>query len=716
MKFKSLIVGASMVLSLSALGQTADSVDYYSLSLEELMNIPINSASKKDETLFDAPLSSYTITRGEIDKSGVTSIMEALRLAPGVIVREQTNGVYDIHIRGFDNIQRESETYTKTNTATLVMIDNRPVFNHNLGGTFWETLPIDLNDVDRIEVVRGPSAPLFGPNAVTGVINIITKRVEAGSASLTANVQAGTPGTTIANAWAGKSFGKVSVNVSGNYQKRERFDEKYYLPGAQDYFSLEELNALIPQNPFGGPISSQYPDPSLAMEKYGVNAFITYTVSDAVNFDLSVGTQRSEVHKIFLSNVFNGAIPFTVNKSETSYFNLSGKIHGLDFRTSYLPGHDNLALEATPNQYDFDVYDFAAEYTLGLGKIGSVVPGFSYQNAVYGDEAYFTEGLTFLNGEKTEIGTASGFVRTDLKPADALRIIAAVRVDKFSSHDDPRLAYELATTYKLNKNNLIRAAFTRSNSGSFIGNNFLNLQVPIGGGLTFARTGTENLDLFTVDMIEFGFRSQLSRSLQIDLDVFSQKGSNFTALLTTNGVDPGNGSFQPTEQRFLNVPTTATQTGATLSLNFVASEKLQVKPFVTVQKTRTEDLPSAYIDPDLAALLGAPVTYSNSDHENTPGVYGGYYINFQPVSKLALNLNGYFFGNQRQYDGSDASQTAEAGDIKGKVLANFKVGYQVTPQVSLYLNGRNLFNNRTREFYGADQTAGLYMAGASIKL
>ena len=142
------------------------------------MNIPIESASKKEETLFDAPLSSYTITRSDIDKAGATSIVEALRLSPGILVREQTNGVYDVHIRGFDNILGTSEVYTKSNLATLVMIDNRPVFNHNLGGTVWEALPVDIGDVERIEIVRGPSAPLFGPNAVTGVINIITKRVE----------------------------------------------------------------------------------------------------------------------------------------------------------------------------------------------------------------------------------------------------------------------------------------------------------------------------------------------------------------------------------------------------------------------------------------------------------------------------------------------------------------------------------------------------------
>src|SRR6186713_1187346 len=115
--FLSLGIFACMVTTLSAQDQKpAEDVDLYSLSLEELMNVPIVSASKKSETLFDAPLSSYTITRADIDKAGSTSIMEALRLAPGVIVREQANGVYDIHIRGFDNILRTNETNTKTNT------------------------------------------------------------------------------------------------------------------------------------------------------------------------------------------------------------------------------------------------------------------------------------------------------------------------------------------------------------------------------------------------------------------------------------------------------------------------------------------------------------------------------------------------------------------------------------------------------------------------
>jgi iron complex outermembrane receptor protein len=161
------------------------------------------------------------------------------------------------------------------------MIDNRPVFNHGLGGTYWESLPIDLNDVERIEIVRGPSSPLFGPNAVTGVINIITKRMSDSNTMATASVQAGTLGTTIANASIGKAFNdKFSFIVSGNFQDRNRVDSKYYDDGNGEY---EDLSPAAEAN--------QYPDPSRSLNRWGVNGYLTYKASENVSVDLSVAHQ-----------------------------------------------------------------------------------------------------------------------------------------------------------------------------------------------------------------------------------------------------------------------------------------------------------------------------------------------------------------------------------------------------------------------------------------
>ncbi len=142
-----LLIFFSIPSALSA-EEKADVLD--ELSLFDLRNLKIELASKKEESLFDAPLSSSVITRREIINSGATSIMEALRLAPGMIVREQTPGNFDIHIRGFDQVPPNSLFPYFVNTLSLVMIDNRPVYNYFNGGTFWETFPIELIDVEKI--------------------------------------------------------------------------------------------------------------------------------------------------------------------------------------------------------------------------------------------------------------------------------------------------------------------------------------------------------------------------------------------------------------------------------------------------------------------------------------------------------------------------------------------------------------------------------------
>ena len=687
-----------VLVTTTSFGQeTKEDVDLFALSLEELLDIPINSASRKDETLFDAPLSSYTITSSDLQKSGATSIMEALRLAPGVIVREEANGVYDIHIRGFDNMLRNSETYSKSNLATLVMIDNRPVFNNNLGGTFWESLPIDLNDVERIEIVRGPSAPLFGPNAVTGVINIITKRPTE-KTYVNANAQYGTAHTMIANATVGSKVNdKLSFAVSGNFQQRNRFDEDYYNLNTGQFAPIESFvdNSAV-----------RFPNKEQSISQWGVNGFLNVKPSKNVSLDLSLGTQSSQTQKIFLT----GTTFFTTNESNNYYANLAAKIHGLSLRTSYVNGNDNLNVSSPPNQYDYAVTDASAEYEFTIGKNLTITPGLSYQNVRFDDSEFAVNGPTFLGGIDRDITTTAGYVRADAHITPKLRLLGGIRADKFSVPDDLYLAYEMAATYKLNENNIIRAAFTRSNSGSFIATNYIDLQIPTPLGFNYVRAGNENMDLFTVQMIELGYRVKLTKTMQLDVDIFHQVADNFYALVLTDVVDVG--VIVPTREQFMNIPMKGIQNGATLGLNIVPNDKIQFKPFITVQKTETKDMASSYV----SSAIDPTLTFTDSEHKSTPSFYGGYYLNAKLLSKLNLNMNGYYYAAHRQYDREDPAATGVQGDISGKFLVNIKANWALTRNVNLYANARNVLNNRSREFYAADRSAGLYMVGVSLNI
>ncbi len=146
-----------------------ESTDFTKFSLEELKDVVIVSASKKPEMVSGVAAAVYVITQEDIRRSGVTSIPEALRLAPGVHVARITATDWAINIRGLNDQFAQN---------LLVMIDGRKVYTHVFSGVFWDIQDTVIEDIDRIEVIRGPGAALWGANAVNGVINIITQKAK----------------------------------------------------------------------------------------------------------------------------------------------------------------------------------------------------------------------------------------------------------------------------------------------------------------------------------------------------------------------------------------------------------------------------------------------------------------------------------------------------------------------------------------------------------
>jgi len=159
------IILSAMLVLLSANVQ-AENADYLDMPLEELLSMDITSAAKKEQRLRETAASAFIITREDIHRSGVTSIPEALRLAPGVQVARIDANKWAITTRGFNN---------QFANMLLVMIDGRTVYSPSISGVYWDVQDTMLEDIDRIEVIRGPGATLWGANAVNGVINIITR-------------------------------------------------------------------------------------------------------------------------------------------------------------------------------------------------------------------------------------------------------------------------------------------------------------------------------------------------------------------------------------------------------------------------------------------------------------------------------------------------------------------------------------------------------------
>src|SRR5213593_4883801 len=136
------------------------------LSMEQLMNIEVTSVSRRPEKLSETASAIQVITQDDIRRSGATSLPEALRLASNLEVAQVDSRQWAISARGFNNT---------TANKLLVLIDGRAVYTPLYAGVFWDAQDTLLEDIDRIEVISGPGATLWGANAVNGVINIITK-------------------------------------------------------------------------------------------------------------------------------------------------------------------------------------------------------------------------------------------------------------------------------------------------------------------------------------------------------------------------------------------------------------------------------------------------------------------------------------------------------------------------------------------------------------
>src|SRR5665213_715362 len=140
--------------------------DLSQLSLGQLGDIEVTTASKEPEQVWQTPAAIYVLTQEDIRRSGATTIPEVLRLVPGVEVAQADSDHWSVSIRGFGAVLA---------SKLLVLIDGRTLYTPLFAGVYWEVQAAPLEDIERIEVIRGPGGAIWGANAVNGVINIITK-------------------------------------------------------------------------------------------------------------------------------------------------------------------------------------------------------------------------------------------------------------------------------------------------------------------------------------------------------------------------------------------------------------------------------------------------------------------------------------------------------------------------------------------------------------
>src|SRR3989441_11440390 len=177
------------------------------------MEIDVTLATRQPEPVRATAAAISVITGEDIRRAGVTTIADAIALADGVHVARFNNGSWAISARGFN--------ITSANKL-LVMVDGRTEYSRLFTGVFWNMLDYVLEDIERIEVIRGPGAALWGANAVNGVVNIVTKRARDTQGGL-ASGSGGTEERGAGTLRYGAKFGDVAVRAYAKYFNRDEF-------------------------------------------------------------------------------------------------------------------------------------------------------------------------------------------------------------------------------------------------------------------------------------------------------------------------------------------------------------------------------------------------------------------------------------------------------------------------------------------------------------
>ena len=446
-----------------------DFKDFAELDLEELLNTTVISASKREQKLSEAPNAIYVITAEDIKRSGAVDVPDLFRLVPGMDVVNVYGGTYGACARGFN------ERFV---SRMLVMIDGRSIYTAFFGGVFWENEQVFLEDIERIEVIRGPGATLWGANAVHGVINIITKDPDedqglmvtgkAGSKNYRENVTRYSD--TIAD--------KFSFSVTGGYREDEG------TRGVNDYRRVPKAT---------GRVKYQLSDSST------VQFFAGFNESES-GMELTLFTPRTDAH--IRSNY--QMLRLEHQFSDTSQF------HFQVYRDSYEIHSTDKAVKV-----DEDKYDVELQHSFSLGDKHHFVWGGNYRSTEVDSK--------FLNPTSDHDDLIGLFLQDEFTILDNLSFIAGVKYEhnSFTGGDwSPRGCI----LYSPGSNHHFRFSVSRAyrTPTFFADKAYLRPFLPewlqaINVALV---KGNEHLDPEEMTAIEFGYRTTLFRKIGLNVECY----------------------------------------------------------------------------------------------------------------------------------------------------------------------------------------------------
>ncbi len=465
------------------------------LSLEDLMTVEFYSASKKLEPLSGATAAVFVITQEDIRRTGVTSIPEALRMVPGLQVARVDVHQWAITARGFNSVIADK---------LLVLIDGRTVYSPLFSGVFWDVQDTLLEDVERIEVIRGPGAALWGANAVNGVINIITL-----SAHDTHGGRLSAGAGTLEQGFGALRYGDA-INDRASYRAFLKTFDRDDLPSLTGVRSASDW-----QSTRGGF--------RLDWDSMSSGSFAVFGEAYDGGVEEPVrGIQLTPpyVQLARRDRDFTGGFILGRWSRQTS------RGHDVSFQMYY----DQVGFDSAFGEYTRDTIDFEYQHGLKLGERTDLLWGLAYRSN--SDDGVDTFTVNWGPSLRTDLW--STFAQADVGFAgDRFKLTLGSKIehnDSTGSEVQPSIRFRWAPDDRKNVWAAVSRAvqtpvraFTSVRFNQFAGPLPRPVPLPTGQTVdTFLVSVLPNAKLDTEELIAYegGFRIQTSRSLYVDCAVF----------------------------------------------------------------------------------------------------------------------------------------------------------------------------------------------------
>lgn len=538
-----LLLQSTCCFSVSAGAQAGDAPSLVEYSLEQLMDVEVTSAGRKAQKLEDTATAITVISAEDIRHSGMTSLPELLRMVPGLQVAQISGNTTAISSRGFN--QRFSN-------KLLVLLDGRTLYTPTFSGVFWDAQDVVLEDIERIEVIRGPGGTLWGANAVNGVINITTKSAAA--------TQGG-----MVNAGAGNTERQGTVRYGGEIGETGHF-RIYAKNAGYDNFSLAS----------GAPAHDQR-----NMQSAGFRADWVFPGGDTVmaqggiydgNADQTVSTAR-------LSPPATLPLDFTIAQKSGNL--LTNWKHALSATSEWSLKfyYDYYERQSVVGNERRDTYDVDFQHRLLLAGNHDVVWGLGWRQT--SDELNDAFVVSFTSPHRRD-NTVSTFFQDEIALAqDKMHLILG---SKFEHNDYSGFEYQpnLRLRWTVDERQTAWAAVSRAMRTPSRAYSDARINVaasPGAGGVpTLVRLmGSSAVQSEDLLAYEAGYRVRPSERLHLDVTGFYNKYRN---LMTSEPVTPFFEAGPPARvvapQQFQS-KASATTHGLELSASWQPTEKWQLK-------------------------------------------------------------------------------------------------------------------------------------------